>query len=162
MHALVGPNNAVVKYSTEYKTFDTSVGVKPGYRWVPVEFQIVGSATGLTKEKIEEIIEANRVIKRTTHERSAVDAQKDAVKQEARRRIITRFPDWKQTNMVARGVELQNLFRLNGAWTAQELGEAAALDAAWAWVKSVRTASDAIEQMSPIPDDYAADARWPA
>jgi hypothetical protein len=32
----------------------------------------------------------------------------------------------------------------------------------WAWIKSVRAASDAIEAMSPIPHDYASDQYWPA
>ena len=36
------------------------------------------------------------------------EARIDAVKAEARRRITQRFPDWKQANMTARGVELLN------------------------------------------------------
>jgi len=30
------------------------------------------------------------------------------------------------------------------------------------WIQSVREASDAIEALNPIPDDYNADNRWPA
>ena len=37
------------------------------------------------------------------------EARIDAVKAEARRRITQRFPDWKQANMTARGVELLNI-----------------------------------------------------
>jgi hypothetical protein len=83
-----------------------------------------------------------------------------AVKTEARRRIVARYPDWKQANMLARGLELQDIFRRVGAWTAAEQAEAAALDAAWAWIKAIRQVSDSIEAMQPIPADFAANVRW--
>jgi hypothetical protein len=63
--------------------------------------------------------------------------------------------------MTARGVELLAIHLAAGAWTAQEQAEVTALTAAWAWIKSVRMASDAIEALRPIPADFAADARWP-
>lgn len=81
------------------------------------------------------------------------------VKAEARRRILARYPDWKQTNMVARGVELLDIWRVNGRWTAEEQAERDALDAAWAWIKSVRSASNDIEER--LTDDFASDAKWP-
>lgn len=163
MHALVGPNNAVVKYSTEYANFDPSAaGVKPGFRWVPVETDTVGTPGPLTTATTSTVVEQNRVVKRTTHAAVAVDVQKLAVKNEARRRILARFPEWKQTNMVARGLELQEIWRQAGAWTVEEQAEANALAAAWGWIKAVRAASDLIELMSPIPADYAADGKWPA
>lgn len=84
------------------------------------------------------------------------------VKSEARRRILAAFPDWKQANMTARGVELQDIWRRKGNWTVQEQAEADALQAAWDWIKSVRAASDAIEALQPIPGDYAENKRWPA
>ena len=83
-----------------------------------------------------------------------------AVKAEARRRILALYPDWKQANLTARGVEL--LRKGEARWTAEELAEADAIHAAWDWVKSVRSASDAIEAMSPIPEDFRADRNWPA
>lgn len=67
------------------------------------------------------------------------------IKQEAQRRITGRFPAWKQTNMIARGVELQDIWRQNGAWTDAEAAEAATLQAAWDWIKAVRARSDALE-----------------
>lgn len=161
MHALIGPSETVVKYSTDYVAFDPGVGVKPGYRWIPVETETVGTAGPLTTASQEIVVEQARVVRRTRHEAAAVDAQKAAVKLECRRRILERFPDWKQTNMVARGVELQDLWRQNAAWTAGEQAEADALTAAWAWIKATRAASDVIEAMQPIPADYADDARWP-
>lgn len=68
-----------------------------------------------------------------------------AVKQEARNRILAVYPDWKQANMTARGVELVRTLIVNGQWTAAEATEAAALDAAWARVKTIRAQSDALE-----------------
>ena len=47
-------------------------------------------------------------------------------------------------------------------WTADEQTEATSLDAVWAWIKSVRAASDALEALDPIPADYVADRYWPA
>lgn len=85
----------------------------------------------------------------------------DRVKAEARRRILARLPEWKQANMTARGVELLNIRMSVGSWTQQQAQEAAALSAAWDWVKSVRVASDALEAMSPTPQDFAADKWWP-
>lgn len=82
-----------------------------------------------------------------------------AIKAEARSRILARFPEWKQTNMTARGVELMSV-RLARAWTVEEQTEADALQAAWSWIKSIRAASDALEQTAPA--DFAADKHWPA
>jgi hypothetical protein len=60
------------------------------------------------------------------------------VKAEARRRILTRFPEWKQANMTARGVELLNIRVAIGSWTQAQAEEAAALGAAWDWIKAAR------------------------
>jgi hypothetical protein len=70
---------------------------------------------------------------------------KNEVKQEARYIILKVFPDWKQTNMVARGVELQDSWRVNGTWTDSEKEEAALLAAAWSWIKAVREHSNVLE-----------------
>ena len=80
-----------------------------------------------------------------------------AIKADARRRILDRYPDWRQANMTARGVELQDLWRRHGEWTDAEAAEAAALQAAWDWIKTVRRHSDALEA------DAGADlaAGWP-
>jgi hypothetical protein len=87
-----------------------------------------------------------------------LNARKAAIKAEARRRILAIFPDWKQTNMVARGVELQDAWRRNSEWSVGEAAEAAALQTAWNWIKSVRAASDALE-ISP-PADFTNDEHW--
>ena len=84
-----------------------------------------------------------------------------AVKVEAQKRIYARFPQWKQANMTARGVELATV-RAERMWTPEEQAEAAALTAAWAWVRAVRDASGAIEAADPPLRNYTADEHWPA
>jgi hypothetical protein len=86
--------------------------------------------------------------------------QQQAVKNECGRRIYTPFPQWRQANYTARATELV-LAKTNGALTQAETDELAALQAAWAWIKSVRAASDVLEASNPIPLDYADDAHWP-
>lgn len=84
-----------------------------------------------------------------------------AIKTEAARRIIDRYPEWKQRNMIARGVELINIGAAN--WTETEQAEADALDASWAWIKSVRLASNALESREDLADiDIADDQYWSA
>ncbi len=84
------------------------------------------------------------------------------IKAEAGRRILARFPDWKQANMTARGVELVGIRVVAGTWTPEEAAEAEALGTAWDWIKAVRAASDALEALDPIPADIAGAALWPA
>jgi hypothetical protein len=67
------------------------------------------------------------------------------VKVEAKRRINLLFPEWKQTNMIAAGVELQDLWRQNGSWTPEEQELANQLNVAWATIKAIRVKSDQIE-----------------
>ena len=128
-----------------------SIPEHKAHLWRPVVYDGEGPLSDI-------VIEADRVrVVRSTPPITAMQ-----VKLECRNRILARFPDWKQTNMLARAVELQNIWRLVGTWADSEAAEAAALDAAWAWVRATRAASDVIEALSPIPADYAHDVRWPA
>jgi hypothetical protein len=86
-------------------------------------------------------------------ERTALRSAKlESVKVEARRRILARWPEWKQLNMNARATQLTRI-RLDRPWTEAEAAEAAALEGAWAWIVQVRAASDAIE--ATVPTDAA-------
>ena len=85
----------------------------------------------------------------------------DDVKAEAGRRIVARYPEWKQRNMTARGVELLHI-QTSEPWTPEEQAEADALQAAWDWIASVRAASDILEAQQPIPADWQGDHHWPA
>jgi len=96
-----------------------------------------------------------------TVERKPLASQQQCVKDECGRRIYAAFPQWRQANLTARTTELV-LAKTEVGLTQAETDELAALQLAWAWIKSVRAASDALEMMAPIPTDYDDDARWPA
>jgi hypothetical protein len=82
----------------------------------------------------------------------AIVITKDMIKAEARRRILGKYPEWKQANMTARMVELNKIRASVGSWTAGEQIEVDVIQSAWDWVKSVRSASDALELTLPV--DY--------
>lgn len=65
------------------------------------------------------------------------------IKAEARRRIVARVPEWRQTNFTARMIELVRLGAQN--WTPEQQAEAAAIEATWEWVKRIRARSDELE-----------------
>lgn len=65
------------------------------------------------------------------------------IKELARSRILAIVPEWRQTNLIARGVELAD--RGRAAWTADELAEWNAGQAIWDAVKAIRAASDVAE-----------------
>lgn len=69
--------------------------------------------------------------------------QEDAIKRikaKAGETIIARLPQWKQSNLTARAVELQSTGPTS--WTQDEQTEWAAIQAEWAWVKSIRAQSN--------------------
>jgi hypothetical protein len=107
----------------------------------------------------ETIIEPDKVIRRWTGVRIPLETQQQIVKGICRKKILAVFPEWKQTNMTARGVELLSTGPAN--WTDQDKAEAMALQTAWAWIKSMRQASNVIEAMSPIPADFMNGKYWP-
>ena len=86
---------------------------------------------------------------------------KGDVKDEASRRILARYPAWKQANMTARAVELLDIRLDNGQWTAGQQAEVDKIKAAWAWVQSVRSASDSLELQATIPTDINDQKHWP-
>lgn len=97
--------------------------------------------------------------------RSRIVAQ---IKDAARDHILATLPQWKQSNMTARAVELAEI-REAREMTAEESAQHQALHAAWAWVRSVRTASDVAEADVAAMDRAQLDAwtmpdlpEWPA
>lgn len=62
------------------------------------------------------------------------------IKAEARRRILDRYPTWRQLNIIRDG--------------------GSDLDVMSAYIDAVRNASNALE--ASLPSDYTADSRWPA
>lgn len=68
-----------------------------------------------------------------------------AIKEEARKRIVSVLPEWKQANATARAVELVSLGQASGP-------EWEAMQSAWAWVKAVRAHSDILEAQAALLD----------
>lgn len=99
------------------------------------------------------------VVNKTAEEIAQYDAEMvTAVKAEAQRRIISIIPEWKQRNLTARAAELAIKGVSN--WTPEEQAEYEAGQSVWDSIKAVRTKSDALESMSPIPEDYTDDKYW--
>ena len=78
----------------------------------------------------------------------------EKIKLIARDHILAVFPEWRQANMTARSVELTRA-GIAGDLTAGEQGEEAAIQAAWDWVKSVRSYSDTLEAAYEAAEDKA-------
>lgn len=156
---LLDTENTVLKYSSEYAAFDPTVPVKPGHRWLPIETVVTYVENPLLVAQTTVVVEENRYLRRVDGVRRPEAEQKAIVKAEARRRILDRYPDWKQTNMLARSVEL---VKKGASLTPEETVESQQLEAVWAWIKAVRAASDQLEAMTPIPLDFEDNGRWPA
>lgn len=78
------------------------------------------------------------------------------VKQEANRRITEQFPEWKQRNMMADMLELIEKGKDN--WTQLEENRVVEYRRVWAWIKTVRDASDRIEEdLEQVDDDHLQD-----
>ncbi len=127
-------------------------------RWVPVvtEDSAFDARTQVLGDEVR-TVEADRVmLSRPVRSKSPEEvadmreAKIVEIKAEASRRILDPFPAWRQTNMLARGVELMNL-RADQGLTPEEEAEAADLQAAWDQVKAIRAASDSIE--ASVPED---------
>jgi hypothetical protein len=69
---------------------------------------------------------------------AAKAAKKREIKEAARAHILSRYPEWKQTNLLARAVELVSLGALAGSeWSQMQAG--------WAWIQATRARSDLLE-----------------
>lgn len=95
----------------------------------------------------------------------ALAALGPAIKQECRRRIHAIADEDRQRNLTARAVEL-TLAVAQGALSSVDAQELANLQAMWARIKALRTASDGKEAALQILslealEAYALDAGWP-
>lgn len=89
------------------------------------------------------------------------------VKAEAQRRIVTlvgapsvEAAIIRQLNALMRAVEITNKTAAGVDLTASEQAEAAALASLAVAIQRVRSRSDEIEALDPIPDDYTHDRHW--
>ena len=90
------------------------------------------------------------------------------IKAEAARRILEAMPEWKQRNMIARGLELSRIEIAGESLSPEEQAEEEAINAAWSFAKAVRQASDDLEaQISEMNEDARRnftptdDSHWP-
>ena len=81
-----------------------------------------------------------------------------AVKAEASRRILEIAPEWQQRNLLAQATILSEKGREN--WTAAETASWTAGEQIWTEIASIRSKSNDIEAMDPIPVDFADDQYW--
>lgn len=86
----------------------------------------------------------------------------ELVKAEAERRIVAIMAPHQQRNVQAKGLEMVLKYGPDvTAWPPAEQARAQDALAKWAAIEAIRAASDVIEALDPIPQDYAADERWP-
>lgn len=102
---------------------------------------------GLFEASVEQpaVFDGEKVVIATSAVPLAESVVSARVKQTARNIILRRYPDWKQQNMTARGVEIVFKLASGVGLTQSEQDEADLLQAAWDWIKAVRSHSDALE-----------------
>ena len=76
--------------------------------------------------------ENNSVIKWTATSATVAD-----VKAKASRLILSRYPEWKQINMISRSIELQKKHLAGQTLTASENVESSFFSDAWVWIKQL-------------------------
>ncbi|MFC3704459.1 hypothetical protein ACFOOL_06800 [Devosia honganensis] len=83
------------------------------------------------------------------------------IKAEARRRIIAVMNEDKQRNTLAAGLEATMTYGADPAnWPPDLQQRQADAMAAWAEIERLRTRSDEIELMDPLPEDVTDDGLW--
>lgn len=93
----------------------------------------------------------------------------DDVRLEASKRLQTFFSARDAANLeiiiingVREATQYHNLERQGVVWTGQQAYRALVLAVSYDFIEEVRAASNVMEAMNPIPDDYDADSRWPS
>jgi hypothetical protein len=85
----------------------------------------------------------------------------EQVKAEAGRRIELIMPDYKQRNALAMNAEAMQLYGADPKGWPTELQQMnTSLMAQWAEIKHLRSRSNEIEKLDPIPLDYTDDKYW--
>lgn len=82
------------------------------------------------------------------------------VKAEAGRRILEVCPEWKQRNHIATDLTYTKILQAGGSLTSEQEADRVAIESVWASVQALRSKSDEIEAMSPIPADFRDDSYW--
>lgn len=80
-----------------------------------------------------------------------------AIKAKARQLILTRAPEYKQRNYLARKLELQDKLIMGQSLTPEEQAEFDFITAEWQWIKAVREVSNTAEASGTPVDEIV----WP-
>jgi len=88
------------------------------------------------------------------------DPTVEEVKAEAGRRILDICPEWKQRNHIATDLTYAKIIQAGGSLTAEQEESRAAIESVWASVQGIRSKSNEIEEMTPIPQDFTNDSYW--
>lgn len=89
-------------------------------------------------------------------------AKTEGIKAEAERRILAIMDKNKQRNLLAHGLEAIFTHGPNPAqWPAADRVLQQETMPKWARIKAIRAASDALEAISPVPENYTDDIYWP-
>jgi hypothetical protein len=85
-----------------------------------------------------------------------INELKSLVKEEAQRRILTKYPLWKQNNMLLEKLNIlqKEVKSIDDLLTLDEI------ELALEEIKYIRERSNAIELMNPIPSDYMIEEYW--
>jgi NADPH-dependent ferric siderophore reductase len=165
VYALINPQGAIDR---QQSNIDPTVQTKTGWKWLAVdEAAAPAHVAALETVTPTYVVSANAVTRQWSKTRRSLDEQKAAVKAEAQRRIIALTGRMslmdcmiKQSNANMRANELNDKRVSGGTLTAEEETEATALRNLATAIKAIRSKSNDIELMDPIPLDYTADGYW--
>jgi hypothetical protein len=76
------------------------------------------------------------------------------LKRKTEQAILTIAPEWKQRNLIARGLELTEILATSGTLTTEQLAESDAIKAIWGQIKAIRAASDVAEANGTAAQDF--------
>lgn len=126
-----------------------------------VETAPPATIAGLETRRLEYVVALDVVTENWIVERRPIGEQRQAIKDEAGRRILAVADIHKQRNLLAQSAFLARQARVNGSLTPEETALEDSLLAVWQWIEAVRARSDELELVDPIPLDYQDDAQWP-
>lgn len=188
-YALVSPQNVITQFLPASRC-DPTVATKPGWRWLPVVEEVQPSVTALQSATRADRVEGNQVIRGWSIATRAPVAADVNAERDRRMSVFTfggkqfQFDDASQLNISGAGT-LALAAIINGAqpgnlrwsdagkdfrWVAMD-NTAVTMDAqttfafaqaAAKWKADHIHAARTIKDMSPIPTDYADNARWPS
>lgn len=190
-YALIRPDNTVDRIEPAAR-IDPTVQTKTGWKWVPVEHEAEPTVGALEFVAVDDEVQANRLLKKRRLAARTIEEQKAAVDAERDRRLerfpfanrVYDFDESSALNIAGAGTLALGAI-INGAqpgnlrwadpntdfcWitvgnqtvTMDAQTVFALAQAAAAWRAAHIHAARAIKDTSPIPSDYAADARWPS